>query len=390
VKDLSSDSIDDVVAYVQKEKVDGFILSETEPDLTALMSSHARRARLSQILKLLCTPFIVSNAIAGNSNDSAEAVGVSVGISLSNSHLCGYSLSSSSSASFSSADASLDTSIAIGRLKDVPVQDLGNFNPINGLWHAPLLSLTDALAAVPLSVDSEWDKANAKQTNQCYYPLFMCAQNALRFARNRLVAAAAAVEEFAEQRMSGASAAASASSSAPEPERLSVDEIAAIHLYTQETPFYPTLNALLRSSNRTLLTPYLPYLRLFVTALGKLKPTQAVVYRGVNVDLSAQYLTGLECVWWPISITTSEVNVLSNPMFFDLAQPRTLFTIQTKHAVDIRHYSSMPNEAELVLLPGACLKVTGVLKMSENPKCVMVTLIETDARPMTLVNAPVM
>jgi hypothetical protein len=169
---------------------------------------------------------------------------------------------------------------------------------------------------------------------------------------------------------------------------LSIDEIAAIHLYTQETPFYPTLNALLRSQDRGPLTPYLPYLRLFVTALGKLKPARAIVYRGVNVDLSSQYLTGLECVWWPISSTTSEVNVLSNPMFFDLAQPRTLFTIQTKHAVDIRLYSAVSKEAELVLLPGACFEVTGVLVMNASPKCVMVTMTEADEKPMTLAHAP--
>ncbi len=132
-------------------------------------------------------------------------------------------------------------------------------------------------------------------------------------------------------------------------------------------------------------------MRLFVTALGKLRPAHGVtVYRGVNVDLSSQYLTGLECVWWPISSTTSALNVLSNPMFFDLTKPRTLFTIVTKHAVDIRHYSAMSKEAELVLLPGARFKVTDALKTSENPKCMMITMTETDDKPMTLANAPAM
>jgi hypothetical protein len=128
--------------------------------------------------------------------------------------------------------------------------------------------------------------------------------------------------------------------------------------------------------------PYLPYLRLFLTALSKLKPASATVYRGVNVDLSKQYITGLDIAWWPISSTTSEINVLSNPMFFDLTKPRTLFTIQTRHAVDIRNYSAVSKEAELVLLPGALFKVTGALVLSALPMCVMVTMTESEERPM--------
>ena len=285
----------------------------------------------------------------------------------------------------SSLNASLDNGhgTAVARLTDVPLSGLSDFNPINGLWRVALMPLADALSVVPLSADTEWSIANAKQTYPSPFPLGMCVQNALRFARNRLLTAAAAeADARQQQRMHGGSAA------ALEPERLNVDEIAAIHMYTQETPFYPTLNALLRSQDRGPLTPYLPYLRLFLTALGKLKPAAATVFRGVNVDLSKQYLTGLEVVWWPISSTTSELDVLNNPMFFDLEQPRTLFTIQTKHAVDIRLYSAMSKEAELVLLPGACFEVKGVLTLSEHPKCVMVTMTESDARPMTLASAP--
>jgi hypothetical protein len=360
---LPVDSIDAVTAYVRTEGVSGSILAVVESEMVAQVTGLARRANLTIILKKLCSPSAV--------NDPASVIA-----------------SDDHGADVNAASSSHDSSIAITRLKDVPFSGLSDFNPINGLWRAPELPLLEALTTVPLSVDSEWDLANTKQVNPCHFPLAMCARNALRFARNRLVEAAAAVNAYAEQCADGTPA--SSSAPAPGPERLNVDEIAAIHLYTQETPFYPTLNALLRSQDRGPLTPYLPYLRLLVTALGKLKPAHATVFRGVNVDLSSQYLTGLECVWWPISSTTSEINVLSNPMFFDLAQPRTLFTIQTKHAVDIRLYSAMSKEAELVLLPGACFEVTGVLQLSAQPKCVMVTMTEADERPMTLANAPAM
>ena len=94
-----------------------------------------------------------------------------------------------------------------------------DFNPINGLWRVPLLSLADALSMVPLSADTEWAKANAKQTYPCPLPLAQCAKNALRFAKNRIVVAAAAVATFEEQRKDGGGAA-SAAAAAPEPERL--------------------------------------------------------------------------------------------------------------------------------------------------------------------------
>jgi hypothetical protein len=53
---------------------------------------------------------------------------------------------------------------------------------------------------------------------------------------------------------------------------LSLDQIAAIQLYTQPGIFYDYFNGRARDPDRTLLVPLLPYLRLLLTALYRLPP----------------------------------------------------------------------------------------------------------------------
>ena len=53
-------------------------------------------------------------------------------------------------------------------------------------------------------------------------------------------------------------------------EAVTLDDVAAIHLYTQENPIYGTLNAALRSENRDTVKPYWGYIKLLQTALFKL------------------------------------------------------------------------------------------------------------------------
>ena len=52
---------------------------------------------------------------------------------------------------------------------------------------------------------------------------------------------------------------------------LTLDMVAAIHVYTQESPFYKKLNEMLRKRGREELKPYFPYLKLFLSAVKRLK-----------------------------------------------------------------------------------------------------------------------
>lgn len=106
---------------------------------------------------------------------------------------------------------------------------------------------------------------------------------------------------------------------------LSADEVASIHLYTQETGLYRTLNSALRSENREMLKPFFPYLRLLLSGLQKLRPLSETVYRGVPGDMSAKYTKGEEIIWWGLSSATATLDVVQN---FLGDKQSTLFTIK--------------------------------------------------------------
>ncbi|CAF1429946.1 unnamed protein product [Didymodactylos carnosus] len=84
---------------------------------------------------------------------------------------------------------------------------------------------------------------------------------------------------------------------------LTQDESAAIQLYTMQfssgPSFYELFNQTLRSENRELLKPWFRYLKLFLTALYKLRSEpQQTVWRGVKgVDLSGKYSAGVQFAW---------------------------------------------------------------------------------------------
>jgi hypothetical protein len=84
---------------------------------------------------------------------------------------------------------------------------------------------------------------------------------------------------------------------------LSQDESAAICLYTMDSKsndqsLSASLNRALRSKDRSELIPYFFYLKLFLTALCKLKSEKTTIWRGVKADLSELYPVGKTVVWW--------------------------------------------------------------------------------------------
>lgn len=93
------------------------------------------------------------------------------------------------------------------------------------------------------------------------------------------------------------------------PHELTHDEIAAIHIYTQEIPFYRVLNERLRSEKRNLLVPFFPYLKLFLRAIYRLPVVKCPVYRGVKLDLGGNFVEGKRYIWWGMSSTAAKIGV---------------------------------------------------------------------------------
>ena len=55
--------------------------------------------------------------------------------------------------------------------------------------------------------------------------------------------------------------------------------------HSQETCLYPRLNAALRNHDMRSLAPFLPYMKLLLSALYQLPLTHARTYRGVKLEL---------------------------------------------------------------------------------------------------------
>ncbi|CAF5162561.1 unnamed protein product, partial [Rotaria sp. Silwood1] len=98
----------------------------------------------------------------------------------------------------------------------------------------------------------------------------------------------------------------------PPADQLSVDESAAIMLYTlewkpKEESVYYILNKTLRNENRQSLKPWFLYLKLFVAALSRLPSTQRTIYRGIKIDMryNDKYRKGASLIWWGFSSCTS-------------------------------------------------------------------------------------
>ncbi|CAF4043476.1 unnamed protein product [Adineta steineri] len=145
---------------------------------------------------------------------------------------------------------------------------------------------------------------------------------------------------------------------------LTDNEAASIILYTMEweprqNSFYIILNNTLQAANRNLLKPWFLYLRLIMTSLAKLPSdsNRLIVYRGVKLDLSAQYSKGSTVTWWGFSSCTISVGVLSNEQYLGQSGTRTLFTIDCFSAKCIKQYSLFLDEEEVLLPPARQFQV---------------------------------
>jgi uracil DNA glycosylase len=141
-------------------------------------------------------------------------------------------------------------------------------------------------------------------------------------------------------------------------DELSADEVAALYLYTCESAFYRQINASLRSPDRTRIVPYLPYLRLLFSAVSRLPARKEPLWRGVAMDLRAQYPAGQTVTWWGVSSCTSKLSVAE--AFLGRRGKRTLFEVHPVRAVGIRRFSAFTGEEEFILTPGTQLEVTDV------------------------------
>ena len=142
---------------------------------------------------------------------------------------------------------------------------------------------------------------------------------------------------------------------------LTRDEAASINIYTQESPVYKELNAMLLAGDRGPLKQWFPFLKLFLTALHKLPACPGTYYRGVSADIVAKYKKGKRKVWWAFSSSTATIEALGD--FMKPGEPRVLFCLDVQRAVNINKFSSFAKEDERLLLAGIPLQVKSVMPL---------------------------
>ena len=148
---------------------------------------------------------------------------------------------------------------------------------------------------------------------------------------------------------------------ATNPHSLTLDEAASITLYTLESPLYQLENARLRGADRNKLKAMFPLLKLQFGGISKLPAVHATVFRGVKLDLHADYPVKKKFFWWQFTSCTSRLEVMSDPMFLGTTGARTIFSIEAWNLVSIRDFSTLKHEEELLLLPGTYLEVVSTL-----------------------------
>eukprot|EP00747_Dinoflagellata_sp_TGD_P197762 gnl/TRDRNA2_/TRDRNA2_69539_c0_seq1.p1 gnl/TRDRNA2_/TRDRNA2_69539_c0~~gnl/TRDRNA2_/TRDRNA2_69539_c0_seq1.p1 ORF type:complete len:230 (+),score=40.41 gnl/TRDRNA2_/TRDRNA2_69539_c0_seq1:2-691(+) len=153
--------------------------------------------------------------------------------------------------------------------------------------------------------------------------------------------------------------------------KLSVEEAAAVHMYTTNH-LYKQLNTALRSDDRCHVKQYFLYLRLLISGLCKIAASTCKLYRGVALDLSKDYKVGTEVTWWALSSCTPDLKVASS---FGGGARRTMFVITSTTGVGIRSFSEYKDEDEIIFAPGTQFSVTNVVRKGQ---LIEISLCELD------------
>ena len=146
---------------------------------------------------------------------------------------------------------------------------------------------------------------------------------------------------------------------------LTVDESASIALYTMEwEPYvqsvYYILNSTLRTEDRGKLKPWFWYLKLILTALSKLPPSNLTVFRGMRSEIDGgyeKYEVGKNIVWWGFSSCSKIQSIAEKDQFMGETGQRALFIIDCLNGKDISKHSYFGREKEILLPPATSVQV---------------------------------
>ncbi|CAF1307916.1 unnamed protein product [Adineta ricciae] len=166
----------------------------------------------------------------------------------------------------------------------------------------------------------------------------------------------------------------------PSEHGLTHDESAALFLYATEenvNSLNRMLNQTLRSSDRSSVKPWFPYLKLLDTAVAKLPTVRKNVWRAVINDVDRDFKKGEEFTWWTVTSCSLSMDTVANHLPSE--SKITLILIEAIHGKYISGYTEHPDEGEVLLMPGTELRVVSdSLDYSDSIKIIHLMEISED------------
>jgi len=136
---------------------------------------------------------------------------------------------------------------------------------------------------------------------------------------------------------------------------LSIKQIACIHLYTIESPFYKELNRVMRSGTFQERQKYTDYIYYLSEALDLLPNYCGSVYRGIDCEILSKQQIGKMIVWPGFSSATLSLHLAYS--FLKEKKSGTLFLIESKTGKNISKYSAEQREEEVLFGPNSRFKI---------------------------------
>jgi hypothetical protein len=139
--------------------------------------------------------------------------------------------------------------------------------------------------------------------------------------------------------------------------------------HTTEDSLYYRFNSAMRSREPSEVELWADFARIVDCALDKLPPQEVTVYRGFHVSLtqvSHEFQQGK--VVWLVSVTSATTDEKRTLKFFgsgSSGSPGTLMKIHALSAKDIKAFSVIPTESELIFSLNTCLSIERVVTSQE-------------------------
>lgn len=163
---------------------------------------------------------------------------------------------------------------------------------------------------------------------------------------------------------------------------LTCDQSASIMLCTMrwqpiEQCLSYVLNKILRSTDREKLKPWFSYLKLLFTALDRIPSFHRTVYRGIQSNVSRQYVKDQTIIWWDFSLCTTTIDRLYSEKYLNRKHSRTILTIECYSSKDISQHTYDPSMEFILLLPATQLRVIRCVQQKPNIHWIRLTEIRS-------------